>query len=209
VNVGGDSALRRVTVTGKNISGIIVTAKNLASPPHGVPGVDIPVYQYIDVIPAHFSVISNVQLEFEIPLESIGDENITHKEVRLAMFKNETWFALPTYTTGTKNGRTLYRAESPEFSLFAITIHNEPLSISQESAFRKPSEPDTIPWDKPVKPGVPVFPDPPVQPIVSATPAQGQPFLPVPTGIAVICVVVMGAGFLGLWWIRRRNPPSL
>jgi len=209
VNVGGDSALRRVTVKGENISGIIVTAKKLASPPHGVPGVDIPVYQYVDVSPVHFSVISDVQLEFEIPLESIGNQNITRKEVGLYLFQNGSWVSLPTYATGTKNGRTIFRAESPEFSLFAITIHNEPLSISQESAFRKQPEPDTIPRDKPVKPGVPVFPDLPVQSIVSATPAQGQQFLPVPTGIAIICVVVMGAGFLGFWWIRRRNPPSL
>jgi hypothetical protein len=195
-------------VTGENISGIIVTAKKLASPPHGIHGVDIPVYQYIDVKPVHFSVISNAQLEFDVPLESIGDQNITRKEVSLSMFKNGTWVALPTSSIGSNNGRALYRAESPEFSLFAITIHNEPLSISQESASNKQSEPDTIPDNKPVKPGVPVFPDPPVQSIVSATPTQGQPFLPVPTGIAVICVVVMGAGFLGLWWIRRRNPPS-
>jgi hypothetical protein len=125
------------------------------------------------------------------------------------MFKNRTWVALPTSSIGSKNGRALYRAESPEFSLFAITIHNEPLSISQGSASRKMPEPNTISGDKSVKPGVPVFPDPPVQSIVSATPTQGQPFLPVPIGIAVICVVVMGTGFLGLWWIRRRNPPSL
>jgi len=127
----------------------------------------------------------------------------------LYLFQNGTWVALPTYATGIKNGRALYRAGSTEFSLFAITINNEPLSIPQGSAFRKPSEPDTIPGNKPVTPGVPVFRDLPVQSIVSATPVQGQPFLPVTTGIAVICVVVMGAGFLGLWWIRRRNPPSL
>jgi len=148
-----------------------------------------------------------VQLEFDIAPESNSDEIDHRREVILSMFKNETWIALPTSFTGTKNGRALYRAESPEFSLFAITIHNEPLSISQESAFGKMPEPDTIPGDKPVKPGVPVFPDPPVQSIVSATPAEGQPFQSFPTGIAVICVVIMGAGFLGLWWIRRRNPP--
>ena len=37
VNVGGDSAIRRVTVTGKNISGIVVTGKKLESITIGIP----------------------------------------------------------------------------------------------------------------------------------------------------------------------------
>jgi len=41
------------------------------------------------------------------------------------MLNNRTWICLPTYCSGRKNGKALYRAESPEFSLFAITIQNE------------------------------------------------------------------------------------
>ena len=41
------------------------------------------------------------------------------------MLNNRTWICLPTTRTGSKNGNALYRAESPEFSLFAITIRNE------------------------------------------------------------------------------------
>ena len=41
------------------------------------------------------------------------------------MLNNRTWICLPTYRSGSKNGKVLYRAESPEFSLFAITIQNE------------------------------------------------------------------------------------
>ena len=41
------------------------------------------------------------------------------------MLNNRTWVCLPTYRSGSKNGKVLYHAESQEFSLFAITIRKE------------------------------------------------------------------------------------
>jgi hypothetical protein len=49
------------------------------------------------------------------------------------MLNNRTWICLPTYRSGSKNGKALYRAESPEFSLFAITIQNETCKAPLES----------------------------------------------------------------------------
>jgi len=125
VNVGGDSAISRVTVTGQGIAGIIVTTSKLASLPSGVTPMDMPVYQYINIIPARYTVISAALIEFGVPILSIADHHATLQDVSLYMFKNGTWVNLPTYTTGCKNGRVLYQAGSPEFSLFAITIQNE------------------------------------------------------------------------------------
>ena len=78
------------------------------------------------------------------------------------LFQNGTWVALPTYATGIKNGRVLYRAGSPEFSLFAITINNTPFSQTQESAFTISPEPDSLPKNKMASQGVPVFTNLPV-----------------------------------------------
>ena len=125
VNVGGDSAISRVTVTGQDITDIIVTARQLTSVPSGVTPVDMPVYQYIDVIPARYTVISAALIEFDVPLFLIADHHASMNNVSLCMLNNRTWVCLPTDTTGSKNGKALYRAESPEFSLFAITIQNE------------------------------------------------------------------------------------
>ena len=86
-----------------------------------------------------------MQLEFEIPLDSNGDQNITRKEVGMYLFQNGTWVALPTYATGIKNGRALYRAGSTEFSLFAITINNTSFSQTQESASTISPESDSLP----------------------------------------------------------------
>jgi PGF-pre-PGF domain-containing protein len=207
VNVGGESSLRRVLVTGKNNSGIIVTASKLASRPPDVPPINIPVFEYIDVVPARFSYISDVQLEFEIPLELMGDQNISRKEAWLYLFQNGTWIALPTSVTGIKNGRVLYRAGSPEFSLFAITINNTPFSQSQESAFTISPETDIIPAEHEGDPKVPAFADPPVLPNISVTSAPEQPDQPVFSGIMVISIIVISAVLVRLWWIRRQNPP--
>jgi PGF-pre-PGF domain-containing protein len=207
VNVGGDSALRRVTVTGKELSGIVVTGKKLESIQPGFPKVPIPVYQYIDVKPAQFSVITGVQLEFDIPLESIGDQNITRRDVGMYLVQNGTWIALPTYATGIKNGRALYRSESPEFSLFAITINNTPFSQTQESAFMISRESDTIPKEHNGETGVPLFTNLPVQPTIPETSAPEQPVQSIFSGIMVISIIVISIVLIQHWWIRRQNPP--
>ena len=77
---------------------------------------DKPVYQYIDVIPARYTVISAALIEFDVPLFSIADHHASMNTVSLCMLNNRTWICLPTYTSGSKNGRVLYHAESPEFS---------------------------------------------------------------------------------------------
>jgi PGF-pre-PGF domain-containing protein len=207
VNVGGDSALRRVTVTGKNISGIIVTANKVEFSPSGFPKIPIPVYQYIDISPAHFSIISDVQLEFDIPLDSTGNQNITRKEVGLYLFQNGTWVALPTYATGIKNGRVLYRSESPEFSLFAITINNTPFDQTQESEFTIFPESENLPKADSGGSGVPVFTNLPVQHTTPDTSAPEQPVQSFFSGIMVIITILISTVLIRHWWIRRQNPP--
>jgi PGF-pre-PGF domain-containing protein len=125
VNVGGNSAISRVSVTGQDICDIIVTARKLPSLPSDVAPPEMPVYQYIDVIPARFTAISLAVVEFDVPLFSITDTPGSLNNVSLCMLNNNrTWICLPTTMTGSKNGNALYRAESQEFSLFAITIQN-------------------------------------------------------------------------------------
>jgi PGF-pre-PGF domain-containing protein len=207
VNVGGDSAIRRVTVTGKNISGIIVTANNVESSPSGFPKIAIPVYQYVDVKPAQFSVITGVQLEFDIPLDSNNVKDITRRDVGMYLFQNGTWIALPTSATGIKNGRVLYRSESPEFSLFAITVNYTPVSQTQESAPAKSPEVDTNPRDYYIESGVPVLTDLPAQATTSDTAAPGQPVQRSFFGIMVVSTFTISVVLIRHWWIRRQNPP--
>jgi PGF-pre-PGF domain-containing protein len=133
VNVGGDSAISRVTVTGRDISEIIVTAWKITSQPTGVASPDRPVYQYIAVVPARYTSISAALIEFDVPLFSIADPTTSMKNVSLCSLNNGTWMCLPTYRSGIINGKVRYRAESRDFSLFAITLQNETLLASRES----------------------------------------------------------------------------
>ena len=132
VNVGGDSAISRVTVTGRDISGIIVTARKIAPPPEDIAHLDRPVYQYIEIIAARCGVISAARVEFDLPLLTIADNNATTDDVSVCMISNKSWICLPTCNLGNKNGRVSYSADTTGFSLFAITIRNETKPGPQE-----------------------------------------------------------------------------
>ena len=123
VNVGGDSAISRVTVTGRNVSDIIVTARIMASPPQSITLPDRPVYQYIEVNLSRCGVISDVRVEFALPL-SIADHAASPDAVGLCTLGNNSWICLPATMAGDKNGKTYYSANSPVFTFLAITVRS-------------------------------------------------------------------------------------
>ena len=95
MNVGGNSAIRRVTITGRDIADIIVTAEKLPSLASGIPPIDIPVYQYIDLVPARYSVISSALIEFDVPL-SIADSPDSDDECQFVHARKQN-LDLPAY----------------------------------------------------------------------------------------------------------------
>jgi len=201
VNVGGDSAISRVTVTGQDISDIIVTARKLASLPSGVTPMDTPVYQYIDVIPARYTVISVALVEFDVPLFSIADHHAPVNTVRLCMLNNRTWVCLPTYPSGSKNGRALYRAESPEFSLFAITIRNETCIASPQSVPTVFPVPEKSTGYEPRESNISAIPEIPVK-IAPDGSNSGFSFMPLVMSIMGMIGVVIGVVLLRNWGVR-------
>jgi PGF-pre-PGF domain-containing protein len=202
VNVGGDSAISRVTVTGQDIADIIVTARKLTSLPSGVPPMDMPVYQYIDVIPARYTVISAALIEFDVPLFSIADHHASVNNVSLCVLNNRTWVCLPTYTSGNKNGKVLYRTESPEFSLFAITFQNKTSIEPHEGSILVLSASENLPEYESRKPTVTVIPEIPITPTPVAS-NTGRPFTTFVISIMGMIGVVLGATVVRSWWIRR------
>jgi PGF-pre-PGF domain-containing protein len=195
VNVGGDSAISRVTVTGQDITDIIVTARKLSSLPSGFTPMDIPVYQYIDVVPARYMVISAALIEFDVPLFSIADHHASMNNIRLCMLNNRTWVCLPTYPSGSKNGKALYRAESPEFSLFAITIQNETSIEPQEGPILVLSASEKLLEYESRKTMMTVIPETPIAPTPVAS-DTGRSFTTFVISITGIIGVVLGATVL-------------
>jgi PGF-pre-PGF domain-containing protein len=146
VNVGGNSAIEKATVTGQGVSEMVVTAMQLSTLPSGVPSVADPVYQYIGVTPAHFTTISRAVIEFSVPLSWIEEKQTTPASIALARFKDGVWTYLPTTLIREANGHAYFQAESPGFSIFAIVaVKGSVIAAGAAQATEVTTEQITIP----------------------------------------------------------------
>ena len=207
VNVGGNSAIRRVTVTGIGVSDIVITGLKKDGVPAGVPPLENPVYQYVDLSPAHFTSIQNALIEFDIPLSWLDDHHVTARQVSLMRYNEKSWEQLPTTVLKTGNGRSFLTAECPGFSLFAMSVDNETAAVPEATAVPVTSalvaeNTKTIPKLTNPTPARTEAPLPPPQ-----SPADpGFPFPVVFAGILGIAGVSTGGLVVRRWWIRRQNP---
>jgi hypothetical protein len=118
------------------------------------------------------------------------------------MLNNRTWVCLPTYTSGSKNGKVLYRTESPKFSLFAITIQNKISIEPQEDSILVLSASENLPEYESRKTTVTVIPEIPITPTPVAS-NTGRSFTTFVISIMGMMGVVLGATVVRSWWIRR------
>jgi PKD repeat protein len=186
VNVGGDTAVSRVTVTGQGLSDIIIIARRIpVLPTIGLPP-PVPVYQYIDLMPVHYTLISTAVIEFGVPLTFLGRNHAAPDQVSLCMKQNQTWICLPTQIETDTGSHVLYRAESPEFSLFAIILSDKTSGNGQDPSI-SPEIKDTSPEYVTIKPVVPVAYSTD-QAVATGEPDAGP----------VIPAIITGAGLCGL-----------
>lgn len=202
VNVGGDSAVSRVIVTGRDISDIIITSHKITTLPPNTTHLDMPVYQFIDLIPIRYAFISAAIIEFDVPLTFIEDNHVTPDDVRLCMLRNQTWVCLPTLSLGHRNGRARYSADSPEFSIFAIALENKTFIAQRGNAFQTYPEKDTISKDTSGKFEFPVLSQTPVPP-EPVEPDTGNSLVYIMISIASLCGFGIGAFIIYRQWIRR------
>jgi PGF-pre-PGF domain-containing protein len=146
VNIGGNSAIEKATVTGQGVSEMVVTAMQLSTLPSGVPSVADPVYQYIGVTPAHFTTISRAVIEFSVPLSWIKEQQTTPASIALARFQDGVWTYMPTTLIREANGHAYFQAESPGFSIFAIVaVKGSVIAAGAAQATEVTTEQITIP----------------------------------------------------------------
>ena len=189
VNVGGDTAVNSVTVTGSGIFDIIVTARRVTTLPVNVTPPDLPVYQYIDLVPVHYTSISAALIEFDVPPTFSDNNHATPDQVRLCMLRNRTWVCLPTHLWGDQNGQVHYSAESMEFSLFAVALSNETHVISAGDVFTMQP---AVPEYTSANPDIPVISQTPL-PAATTKQDEGNPTMPVAFGITGLCGLAIGA----------------
>jgi PGF-pre-PGF domain-containing protein len=212
VNVGGNSAIGRVAVTGTGLSELVVTGTSqdgsvsIFVPPPGN------IYQYIELVPARYTTINSAIITFMVPVSWLEENHLTQSDIVLYHYTGDTWVALQTTAEGTINGIVTFTAQSPGFSLYAIAGQPHAGSITtispQVKSFGELAEQAPAPV---VPTTVTLLP---VQSRTTPTPsppAAGQPEPGFPlAAIALIgagCLVLAGAGwYIRRWWIRRQNP---
>jgi PGF-pre-PGF domain-containing protein len=213
VNVGGDSAVTQVAITGTGISGVIVTGTVVSGPGLNTEPPSRMVYEYVDITPARYATISEAVISFTVPVTWLTERQLTPPNVVMYHLVGQTWVALPTTLVKVENGVAYYTAASPGFSRFAITgqagvTSGTPLATHTPAGQTFGDLSRTTSVTKTPTAAVTVRP---VTTQTTAIPAASQPApaLPLPTMAIVggIVVVLVAGGFLiRRWWIRRQNP---
>ncbi|MCT8336808.1 PGF-pre-PGF domain-containing protein [Methanoculleus sp. Afa-1] len=192
-NVGGDSAVSKVTVTGTGLKTFIVTGRTQSSPGAGIPPAPGTPYQYVDLVPARFEEITGANITFSVPAAWLEEHGFTPGEIVMYHYNGTAWEALPTWVVDDSGSTVTFTATTPGFSLFAISgVEKAGEAITTPTATTPPATAE------------------PTATETTAAPASGTaPEFPLGT-VALVggaILVLAGAGYLvRRWWIIRQNP---
>jgi len=193
-NVGGDSAVSTVTVTGTGLKTFIITGWKQSSPGSDIPPAPGVVYQYVDLVPARFEEITGANITFSIPAAWLAEHGFIPGEIVMYHYNGTAWEALPTWVVDNSGSTVTFRATTPGFSLFAIT------GIEDESPVTTPTAAETT---------VPATAQPTATETTAAPAGDAAPDFPLGTVALIggVILVLAGAGYLiRRWWIVRQNP---
>jgi PKD repeat protein len=193
-NVGGDSAVSKVNVTGTGLEMLIVTGWRQSSPGAGIPPAPGNAYQYIDLAPARFTEITGANITFTVPAAWLEEHGFTPEEIVLYHYNGTAWEALPTWIVDATGTTVTFRAATPGFSLFAIT------GIEQAGEMTTPTAARTT---------LQAVAEPTAEQTTAAPATPAAPEFP-PGTVALAgggILLLIGAGYLiRRWWQHRQNP---
>jgi len=222
VNVGGNTRVTGVTVTGTGIDDIIVTATGVSGPGRDsgpAPGI---VYQYLEITPARYDTITGAIITFTVPQSWLNEHHLAPQDIVMHHRDGTSWQALPTTVLDEKDGLVYFSATCCSFSPFAITgkagsagsaENREMKASAQVKTFGELATSSDGASPEPAAPPVTrrpvVMQAPPVQQTTAVPAPVPNPGFPLATAalIGAGCVVLAGSGwYVRRWWIRRQNP---
>ena len=211
VNVGGKSAITKVTVTGTGVNNIIVTALPHSVLPGSIPPPATTVYQYIAVTPARYTTISSVTINFNVPASWLADKGFTKNDIALMLWDptTKTWSSLPTSIISESQGTITYQAIAPHMSEFAVAYQKGAASQANVTVIQTsfPLSASTTA----MTPNISIRPTSPAQtrtiaPASSTPPSGVTPLITMVIAVVGIIIITVGAFLVRRWWIRRQNP---
>ncbi|MDD4136965.1 MAG: PGF-pre-PGF domain-containing protein [Methanoregula sp.] len=208
VNVGGNSAITQVGVTGTGISGLIVTGTVVDSPGPENPPAPGTVYQYLDITPARYTRIDTAVITFSVPRSWLDEHHLSLGDVALYHLSGMVWNRLPTSYVKEENGRVHYHAVCPAFSRFAIAGETGPHPRVSIPAEVQNISSVMAATGTPAPADLPAAQEPVTTQTITVLAPESAPGLPITTLLAWcgagVCLVVSGF-LIGRWWIRKQN----
>lgn len=120
VNVGGNSAIGKASVTGKNAANAVVTATTTTLPPGMSPPESESVYQYMDVSVGGGVEVEKIAFDFSVPKSWIEEKGYTPFDIIMTTNVNGKWDNLPTVLVKEDSSTAYYNTEVNHASIFAI-----------------------------------------------------------------------------------------
>jgi PGF-pre-PGF domain-containing protein len=215
VNVGGNSAITSVAVTGTGISNLIVTALPQSAPPASITAPATTVYQYMEVIPARYTTISSVTFNFDVPTSWLAGKGYTKNDITLTLWDPvaKTWSNIPTAIISEKQGSITYQAIAPHMSEFAIVYQKDvsaqaqaSVTVIQTSVVPLGTTTTVMTTNTPSVRSTTPTPTQTIAPAPVTPPTTGMPLTTMVMAVVGIIIIVAGAFLVRRWWIRRQNP---
>ena len=140
----GDIAVENIVLTTTTDAAITagqVTVKETnvgSSTSSAIEAGDVKVYKYLSITKLNIKDgdIQKAKVRFEVPVKWLNDNGIDPSSIKLNRLVNDAWVALPTTSVSSDADKYVYEAETPGFSIFAISGAQKPSAFQIIDAIR-------------------------------------------------------------------------
>lgn len=123
------------------LNNVITTVLNLDDLPEGAPPPDENFYELVQIGTNIPEYIENAEVGFKVDQDWIAANNLDDNSITIEHYADGVWTELPTTITGEDENYLYCSAETPSFSVFAVTGTGEAIvPVPEEAA------PEAFPW---------------------------------------------------------------